>query len=154
MNGGWVPWLIFGILGMSVIANIILVRSAAADPNYINEPDYYREAVAWDEHMAQQRASASLGWHVSASLAVSRDQRAQLTLHLVDRDGKPLSDARVHATTSPNLCALQRTNVDARSDVAVDVGPACPGLWRIDVEAERGDAHFVERVVAEMSGKS
>jgi hypothetical protein len=152
MNGRWVPCLVVAILGLSVIANVILIRSAGADPSFVTEPDYYRDAVAWDEHMAKDRASVALGWRVSPLLTLGAEGRAQLVVHIVDANGAVVSEAQVHIAASPNLCGKQRTSADASPDAAIDVGPACPGLWRIDIEATRGGAMFSERLIAELGG--
>lgn len=149
MSGRWVPCMIFGILGLSVVANIIMIRYAVADPSFIIEPGYYDEALAWDARAEQQRVNAVLGWNVSASLQ-KRGSEANLIVDIRDADGAELRDATYSVDASPNLCAKQRAHVVLENGRGV-VGRACPGLWRIDLVVQHGSERYGERRVIELA---
>ena len=149
-EGRWVPFLVVSILGMSVIANIYLVHAATSDQGYVNEPDYYREAMAWDSHMADVRTSAELGWQARATLRAEGEGKALLTVGVVDKASQPLPDVQLHVVASPNLCPMQRIDMDAMVDKDIEITNACPGLWRIDIRATRGSERFIQRLSAEL----
>jgi nitrogen fixation protein FixH len=150
MNGKWVPWMVVGILGMSVIANMIMIRYAVADPTFAIEPNYYDEALAWDARAAQHQANARLGWTLVPRLTHNAAGEAMLDVEARDAGGRPLSDVTFTVNASPNLCARQRTHAVVSSGQEARLGSACPGLWRLDVEARRATDLYVARLVTEM----
>lgn len=152
MKGRWVVFMIFGILGMSAVANAMLIRFAVADPTFAIEPNYYDEALAWDARVAQREANARLGWKLTPHLQKRADGDAELVLDAVDADGAPLDGLAVSVNASPNLCARQRVRTELVSGRG-SVGPACPGLWQLAVDARRGDDHFTELLVTELGAR-
>ena len=91
-SGAWVPWMVVGILSISVVANMILLLRATADPAFAVEPDYYAKAVHWDQIRAEQEASLRLGWSVDLKL-----EPEHALLRLSDRMGRPIENAQVTA---------------------------------------------------------
>ncbi|MGE0556130.1 MAG: FixH family protein [Gemmatimonadales bacterium] len=85
------PIALAGVLGLTVVANGVLVYQATRAGPAATEPDYYQRALDWDSTMAQARVNLELGWRVSGRL--TGDGRVELAVS--DRDGAPIALARI-----------------------------------------------------------
>ena len=56
--------LVVGMLSLQVVLGVAAVFLATGDESVAVIPNYYDKALAWDQQMAQQQASESLGWDV------------------------------------------------------------------------------------------
>lgn len=135
------------ILGVTVAANIWVMKVANADPSFAIEPDYYRKAVNYDSTMAQQRENASLGWIVGTHFAPIGDGKAtKLTVTLRDAQAAPLSGARVaimtrfNARANDTLTAVLREAEPGTYTAALPIGHA--GEWEVRVDATRDGAKY------------
>ena len=136
------PFIIVGLLGLSVVAESIKMVYATNDPAFAVEPDYYNKAVHWDEAQAARAASEALGWR-----AVLEAGREELLVRLFDRDGEPLSGAEVQVEAFHNA----RANRVVKGALA-PAGPGLyamthpfgrPGIWEYRVVAERNGERFL-----------
>jgi nitrogen fixation protein FixH len=142
---GW-PIGIATILGLTVVANIWVMRVANNDPSFAIEPDYYKKAVAFDSTIAEERRSATLGW-TARSTITGADSAVRVTVVLNDAAQHPLQGATVTITALANARAndvLSATLVE-RTPGTYDAPLAARfvGEWEVRVDAVRGADHFV-----------
>lgn len=102
-NGTFFPYMLVGLLLLSVGSNVYLVIRATSDPSFAIEPDYYSKAVRWDELQAERAASRDLGWKIQV---VAR--RDQLRIALRDSLGRPIDGAQVEVEAFHNARANDR----------------------------------------------
>jgi nitrogen fixation protein FixH len=124
---------------------------AKADPAFAVEPDYYARAVAWDEHMAQGRRNAALGWRASATLTLAASPaQGRVTVNLSDADGRPLDEAQVTVEAMHNARASRRHHVALRTtgNGTYDgvLAAERPGAWELRLTAVRDSARFTETI--------
>jgi len=133
------------ILTVFVIANLVVMRVAGADPSFAVEPDYYQKAVHFDSTLELERASAALGW---TAVSTMRHDSAEttLTVALSNATGQPVAGATVSvaarfiARANDVLPATLRETAPGRYEARMDVRHA--GQWEVRVDAHRGAEHF------------
>jgi nitrogen fixation protein FixH len=142
------PLAVSAVLAVTVGANAVVFYLARDPGAAVVEPDYYRRAVRWDSTLAARRASAALGWTVSAALGpLSTGSRGtELAVRLADRDGRPLAGALVRAVLLHNR--------DAEHPLTAALVPRGAGLyvarlplertgrWEVRLEVVRGAERF------------
>ena len=122
------PAAVIGALGVTVVANVVLLV-ASNDPRHaVVEPDYYRKAVAWDSTMAQAARNDSLGWSADATLE-SDAAGATLRARIAERGGAPLTGGRVSVVGIHNL--------DAGAPIAGDLRESAPGVYEATLPFRR-----------------
>lgn len=86
------PIIIAAMLVVHVLATITAIVIATSDRSFAVVPNYYQQAVNWDQTKAAQQTSDALGWKaaVSVSPAVDALGQRQITVDLHDADGKPI----------------------------------------------------------------
>lgn len=97
-SGRWVPWMIFGLLGLGLVSNLALAVSATSDPTFSVEKDYYRKAVDYDRIQQERQHSETLGWTLTPRLSSS-----ELLVHVADAEGRDIDDARVEVEAFAKL---------------------------------------------------
>jgi nitrogen fixation protein FixH len=144
------------ILGLTVAANLFMLRIANDDPSFAIEPDYYQRAVRFDSTMAEERRSTVLGWTVAAALAQRADRGAvNLEVVVLDRTAQPVNGAtvtvaaRFNARANDVRRAMLRETAPGRYAALLDAQR--PGQWEIDVTVLRGKDRFVRSVRTELS---
>jgi hypothetical protein len=134
------PLALAGVLGLTVVANGVLLYTARSDAVAI-EPDYYRKALAWDSAMAQARRNVGLGWRVEGRL----EPDGRLRLRLSDRHSG-LGGAAVAIEGFALAHAARRYRAvlrpTAEGGYEGTLARPAPGLHQVEVRVERGGAHF------------
>jgi len=94
---GWYwPLLVIALLLVPVAANGYLMLRASNDPSFAIEKDYYKKAVAWDHHQAQEARNAALGWRIDLKAGTpGADGRTPFVAHLLDRSRQPIAGAQI-----------------------------------------------------------
>lgn len=141
----WAP----GALLVTLIGTQVSVLAAVLDdPTFSTEPDYYRKAVDWDAHMARTRSSQALGWstRVRVEPAASATGTPSLTLAISDRNGQPISGARLRALAFFNADAARPLAL-APAEVApgeyrASFGAHHAGVWELRLTAERAAERY------------
>ena len=143
---GW-PIGIATVLLTSAGSNLYVMMIAKEDPAFAVEPDYYKQAVDWDAHMAQEKANAALGWQANAALTLAVPGTAgELAVSLIDAQGQPLAGAQVTAEAMHNARASQRYEValheasPGRYAAAIDAHR--PGEWEVRLTVLRAGQRF------------
>ena len=143
---GW-PLAVCAILGLTIGANIWLIRVATSDPSFAVEEDYYQRGVHWDDELAQRSRNAALGWRVVASASPIRGGYGS-DLHIVLDDDAilPIEGASV---------VVRAVHVARAGDpVSVTLAPGAPGeyearvpleragVWELRIDVHRGPDRF------------
>ncbi len=143
---GW-PIGVTVVLGLTVAANIWVMRVANDDPSFAIVPDYYQKAVAFDSTMAAEQRSAALGWTASASLVMIDTSGATVTVTLRDAQEQPVRGATVRVAALANARANTVLSADltesAPGQYSARLAAQRTGQWEVRVDAVRGNAHFV-----------
>jgi nitrogen fixation protein FixH len=151
------PAALVAVLGITVVANALLLYAAHDRDAAVVERDYYRKAMTWDSTLAQERRNAELGWRLDAELgAVRTDGFAPLRVRLAGRDGAPVAGAAIRVEAIHNrdarrvVAATLATGADGRGEVALRLGRA--GQWELRFEATRGAERFTADLRREAGG--
>ena len=146
-RGMWWPLAVAAILGLTIGANIWLVRVATHDPSFAVEEDYYQRGVHWDDEMAQRARNAALGWRIDASVSpIRQGYGSDLRIALNDAAIAPIEGASV---------VVRAVHV-ARAGTPVDItltasGPGeyearvpieRAGMWELHIDVHRGVDRF------------
>ena len=90
------PLAVTTILGLTVAANIWLIRVASGDPSFAVEENYYERGVRWDDELAQRAHNRELGWRLAATMSpIGRVEGSLLRITLADSVVMPISGASV-----------------------------------------------------------
>ncbi len=144
-RGGWWPFpgLIFVLLATNISIVSITALYAVSDTSFAIEPDYYKQAVNWDQTVAQRERNRDLGWAAVMPTSIS-SQPVVLRLH--DRAGQPVSGARVEMIAFHNAHSGNRLST---SLVEIDPGMyrsteslVRSGSWEVRISATRAGETF------------
>lgn len=146
-----VPIVLLGGLVATVLG---FVHIALSDPGFAVEDRYYKKALSWDEHLAAERRSAALGWKAALETTRAPSGDTDIVLSLVDRDGRPVTDARIE--TEAFAVARSRRVIRAafvqsapgsyRAHLMTDRG----GRWSFSLDATRRDDRFTATLVKDL----
>lgn len=129
------PIVVGVILCSSLFSVGRLLYEAHADPNFAVEPDYYGQALRWDETAAQRAENERLGWtvtDVSSSIEGAGASRyVSMLIALRDADGAAVEGAMVDFVAFHNARAKARQRVEG---VAAEYGE--PGVYRVSFAGE------------------
>lgn len=151
------PGLVFALLGAQLVLVIVAIYLSTSDPSVVVEPNYYQQALHWDEHVAQLRTNAALGWSLTIDVAPTADLRGQreLTATLLNRDGTPLDGATITITLFHHARGHARTGLKLTAASAgryVALGPLRrAGLWQFRCTVQRGPDTFTAVIDQDVS---
>lgn len=144
------PALVLGFLGTHMLFVFIAISLAVGDRSFAVVPDYYQKAVEWDDHKAALAASAALGWEVEVlpSRDVTLRGVRELAVVLHDAEGRPITEAQVHATLYHHANASRVVEVElipgaypGRYSVLAEMRDE--GVWNIRLQITHGtDAYL------------
>lgn len=143
----WVS-IIVGFLGLSVVANVILMIKATTDPSFVVEPDYYQKAMRFDQTMAQQQESAALGWRIAmeARPPAQPGGAVEVVAAVFDRTEQRIDDATVRVEALHNARSSERfeTAMQRGEDGSYHASLPLkrPGLWQFSYVVTRGEHTF------------
>lgn len=146
-RGALWPVAIAGILGLTVAANVWIIRLANDDPSFAVEPDYYQKGLRWDDELAQRERNQRLGWRLLPIIApIVRGAGADLRVELRDARIQPIGDASIVVTAMHVARAADpvevtlRPEADGRYEAIVPLER--PGLWELRFDVHRGSDRF------------
>jgi len=155
-KGALWPWIIAGALALHVAASLIVVAVATSDPSYAVEEDYYQKAVDWDLRRARDRASAALGWSLTAAVTPpsAPGERPVLEARIADAAGAPVEGATVAVECFHNARSHDRIRARLEAAGGGVYRAALPmrrdGRWELRFTVNRGAEHFVHRETRHM----
>lgn len=145
------PWVL-GWIALVVIVlavNIGMISLAfITNPGLVTE-DYYEKGIDYEENFNKRTAARNaLGWSYRTEFPTSPVMNTEelYRFSIVDKAGRPLSDARV------NISLYRPSDVAADFNVAMlEVAPGVyqaklsyplKGLWELTVQIERGEDKY------------
>lgn len=141
------------IIAVHIAAMVGLVAVATGDPSHYVEEDYYERALRWDEHMAQERKNAALGWRAAVAIADPVPGRATLTVRLTDRHAEPVAGAEVRVVTFAVARAGRRLRARlaeaGAGRYAARLPIARPGRWEVRLTVTRRGERFTHVAIVE-----
>jgi nitrogen fixation protein FixH len=149
------PLYLGGLLGMSIIAQGVLVYVATRPDAPRPVKDYYQRSLAWDVDQAVEDASRQLGWtvryEVPSGPQYTPGMPRPVDVHVRDADGAPVTglagsvfaarpaDGRMDR--SGELTALPHAPGRYRTLLPFARG----GLWELRLDARADRMRFVHR---------
>lgn len=141
------PLAIASVLGVTVVANLWLWRAANEPGTGALEPDYYARALAWDSTQVEHSRSVALGWRAEAAFVQPARVGTELRVRMAQRDGSPLTGARVAVVGVHNLESEQPSSwallERSPGEYVAAVSPAHGGRWELRVSATAGSDRFM-----------
>jgi nitrogen fixation protein FixH len=134
------------ILGAMFAGWGVMLSYALDDPGFGVEPNYYQKAVSFDAYQEQERENQRLGFHLEVEAAPVSLGHSRLVVRVADREGRPLTGARVglvtfHLARSSHM--IEAALVEREPGVyggEIDMNRA--GLWELRLRIERGTVLF------------
>ena len=135
------------ILGLTVAANIWLIRIASNDPSFAVEENYYQRGVRWDEELAQRARNRALGWKLVATMSPADTGRhALLRIALTDSTVRPIEGASVVVRAMHIARARDQMEVTLARRAPGEYEALVPveraGWWELRIDIHRGRERF------------
>lgn len=144
MKGRFWPAAIISLLAANAVVVAITVRYALDNHGSTIESDYYQKAVHWDDHAAQLRHNAELGWHADVALTRSATG-ATATVKLTDTAGTAINGAKVTGLFFHNAYSDKRVSglMTESGDAYTFALPAYhAGLWTVSLDVRTAKERF------------
>ncbi len=137
------PGMVFAILGMSVIANMVLLYKASNDGGAQIIENYYDKAAHWDETKAKASESSSLGWATQIEVTGSGSHRV-VVVRIADPNGPVTSLKPTVTLRDPTLIdPVASAEMVLTGDTYVATIPfPRNGLWDVQIQAEHQGIAF------------
>jgi len=145
------PLIIIGLLVVHTAAMLTAVTIASSDRSFAVIPNYYQDAVKWDQTKAAQQASDKLNWKVEIIIASTADPLGNrlVAVRIVDADGKAVEMQKVqlkyfhfsHGGNPHDVALLAR---DGKIEGAIPL--RYEGFHEFNLTATAGEKVFVEKV--------
>ena len=141
------PLAVTAILGITVAANIWLIRTASGDPSFAIEENYYERGVRWDDELAQRATNRALGWKIVATMTrEGTGNGAVLHVMLTDSAVAPIEGASIvvkamHVARARNPVELVLSS-DAPGRYLARLPVERAGLWELRIDVHRGADRF------------
>jgi nitrogen fixation protein FixH len=136
LKGRHVLFAFLGFFAVFASVDIFMIYRALSTFGGVDNVNAYRDGLAYNSRIAQGEQQDKAGWHDSLEL-LAAPQR--LRLQILNSDGRPVSDAGVHATIGRP--ATNRFDLELplrRTEPGVfeaDVASLEAGTWVVTVEA-------------------
>ncbi len=150
--GWWYPYIFVALFLVVVVVNGIMAYFATTTFSGLETEHAYDRGVAYNRTIAQEEEQRRLGWSVGLTVVRPSGEagaRADVSVSIRDRDGRPLDGAGVTADIRrPTDSRHDRTAVlPARGNGAYGalVDLPLPGQWDVRIRAEHGTASHLLR---------
>ena len=139
------PWpgLIFVFIGTTVLVQSATLFYALGDDSHAVVPDYDVKADAWDQHTAERRASAELGWQLEALASPVHDHGMTLSLGLQGAKGPIEGRYVVFHNATPQQRHSGSLHIEAPGPLELIIPDLRPGWWQLELELQQGQARFL-----------
>lgn len=140
-----VPWLFVAGFAVVIAVNTIMVSLAVGSFSGLYTPQPRQRSLHYNEIIARQADRDALGWRLAATWHAPQ---SRLEIAVVDADGRPLGNARLHAEL---VRPVEKRAPVALDLIAVDIGryaatvtlPA-RGNWDLDVVIDYAGRRFAQ----------
>ena len=133
----WIPWMFVGCFVIVIAVNVFMMTVAIKTNGGTVTDHAYENGLAYNQTLAASDKQKALGWTSQIELKNHR-----LTLHLTDKTGQPVTQAKVKLTWMREVqSGYDRTTSLTETDKGLytaDVSLPLPGQWDTYVEVLRG----------------
>lgn len=141
IRGGHVLAAMLAFFGVIIVADATLIYRALTTFGGVDNPDAYRQGVAYNQRIARDARQSRIGWR-DEIVAVGAPERLQVTLR--DHAGAAVAGKKVAArigrpATNRFDAALELTEV-APGQYEAPLPKAGEGSWIVDLNVYDGDA--------------
>ncbi|MCA9632942.1 MAG: FixH family protein [Myxococcales bacterium] len=139
------PLMPVALLGLVIASQVVLVSSALKDGGAAVEEDYYKKAIDWDSHMAQERVNQQLGWKIKLDVKPTSGREVDLHVLVLDKKGALVSDADVDVVAFPNAKSDHRFKQPMQREggsYVIRMPVSRSGLWEFRFQVTRGEQKF------------
>jgi nitrogen fixation protein FixH len=150
-RSSWIPYALMGGLLVVILVNAALVHFALSSWTGLATGHAYDEGLTYNRVLAEARAEAAQGWHVSMRVTGSA-QDARLVVEATDRSGAPLSDLDGEAVWTRPLGQEETVETGltplGAGRYAANAALPARGQWELAVVLRRGteSRHLLGRV--------
>jgi hypothetical protein len=144
------PWALLPIalLGTMISGLLFMLHVAVDDPHFALEPQYYEQALRWDQSRAQLATNERLAWQAlwQVERVAAQPGAVNLRLRLTANDGEPLRHAAARIVAFHNAFAADRRTAQlaegADGSYLATLEGVRAGLWEVRLEVQRGPDDF------------
>lgn len=138
---------VVSLLGLQVVGGIMAIMLATGDESVAIVPNYHEKAVRWDDEVALQAASRSLGWVCNVSQVDETSEVAGLRITLADREGNPidLASGELQIYRHARAADVRRVKIPAGSLGSLELRGCFDshGLWQVMIDVtDRAENRF------------
>jgi nitrogen fixation protein FixH len=134
------PIIVVSLLSVHLLLMLSVAAIATRDRSFAVLPNYYRNAIEWDRHQAQRRASQQLGWKIAIEPAEQIDPlgRRAISFTLTDAHDRPVQAESLdvsffhHAHAGEASKATLSATAPGRFDATLPMRYA--GYWLFDIQ--------------------
>lgn len=139
------PWpgLIFVFIGTTVLVQGATLFYALGDDSHAVVPNYDTKADAWDEHAAERRASADLGWQLEAVASPVQGGATTLQLQLEGAEGPVQGSFVAYHNATPQQRHAGSVQADASGRFELLILDDRPGWYQLELELRHGQDRFL-----------
>lgn len=153
------PLIIVGLLVTHVAAMMTAVVIATSDKSFAVLPNYYQEAVKWDQTKARHEASVELGWKAQISVApeMSATGERLVNVTIVDAAGAqvPVEKVELKFYHFSHASNPHRVTLTAREGKIEGWMPLrYEGFHEFNLTANAGEKLFVEKITQYVNAAS
>lgn len=116
------PGMVFVLLGLNASIVAVTLYLAHADSSFATEPDYYQNALTWDETVRQMRNNAVLGWRAETRWASRAVGHTDVEFVVQDPAGAPITGA--------SLAVEAFASLRPRDRIALTPSEIAPGIYQ------------------------
>jgi len=142
-----IPWIFIGGMAVVVTVNIGMVVTAISSFSGLAHRDAFGRGVAYNRVIAAVERQEALGWRWQVSLVPMPGAKEALRLSLSDRDGLPLSGARIVAALERPVERAQAITVEfvetGMGHYAAGVALPQRGQWDVKLSILHAGDHVV-----------
>jgi nitrogen fixation protein FixH len=146
------PIIVISLLSVHLLLMLLVAAIATRDRSFAVIPDYYRNAIEWDQRQAQRRASEALGWKLTIEPSEQIDPlgRRAIRFTLTDAQGRRVEAAFLDVSCFHHAHArdVVRVTLSATEPgrFAATLPMRYPGFWQFDIKATARDQMFTTSI--------
>jgi nitrogen fixation protein FixH len=152
------PVIVIGLLAAHLLLMAIFAMIAMRDRSFAVVPNYYQNALNWDQTQAQRRAGEKLGWkmRIEPSERVDLLGNRSVSFALTDASGALLPAKSLELNYFHHAHAIQARQVTLPTtqpgQFIASLSMRYTGFWQFDAAADVGTERFSTSVTQFVGG--
>lgn len=145
------PLIIVSLLVVHVVAMIVVAAIATSDRSFAVVPNYYQEAIHWDQTKALKEASAKLGWKAEIIVSATEDAKRDrlVALRVTDATGQPVNIEKAqlkyfHFSHAKDANSVTLAARDGKIEGTIPL--RYEGFYEFNLMVSAGESVFVDKV--------